>query len=133
VIERARHRQVFLDELRAETQERHHRREAERGVEIGAAHAHTGGREHVAATIGALAVPRADTDDGKVARAAANVGDERQLLALYRLFVMVGSRDGLYTTRRRKARPLAMASAPAPAHLPCRRRRQAHRPAVHDG
>ena len=47
VIERVRHRQVLLDQLRAEAQQRHHRSEAERGVEVGAADAHAGVREHV--------------------------------------------------------------------------------------
>ena len=88
------------------------------------------------AAIGALAVLRADTDDGKVARAAADVGDEHQLFALDRLFVVVGRRDGLIHERDvAKAHPSGNGLEHLLRPRICRVVvvDEAHRPAVHDG
>ena len=94
VKERVRHRQVLLHELRAEPQQRHHRGEAERGVEIRATDTHAGAGQHIAAAIRPPSSLGADTHDREVARAAADVGDQHQLLARYGLLVVMGGGDG---------------------------------------
>lgn len=94
MIERVRHRQVLLDQPRAETQQRHHRREGERGVEVRATQPHAGRREHVVAAVRPVAASRPDADDREIARAAADVGDQHQLLARHGLFIVMGGRNG---------------------------------------
>ena len=92
----------------------------------------------VPTAIGAFAVLRADTNDGEVAGAAADVGDQRQLLAANRLLIVVGGRDG-FVHERHVAEATSLRQWP-PAYLPAPAAigpglviDEAHRSAVHDG
>ena len=51
-IERVRHRQILFDEMRAESQQRHDRVEAEQRIEVRAADPHAGIGEDVAGAVG---------------------------------------------------------------------------------
>jgi hypothetical protein len=127
---------VLLDQVRAEAKQGHDRCEVERAVEIGAAQVRAGVGQHVAATIDPAALARPDADDGEVARAAANVGDQHQLFALYRLLIVMSRGDRFVDEG-----DVAKSGAPCDCleHLLRSRIRavvaihEAHRPAVHDG
>ncbi len=72
---------------------RHDAGDAEQTVEIGAADMHAGIGEHVLAAVRPAPRLRRNAHDREVRRAAADIGDQRDLLALHRLLVVHGSRD----------------------------------------
>ena len=91
--DRVGHWQAFLDQPRAQAQQRHHAGEVERAVEVGAADPRAGIGQHVAVAAHPVAAIRSDPHDREVAGAAAAIGDQHQFLALHRLLVVMGGRD----------------------------------------
>ena len=97
-------RKVEVDETRHDTavapdgavaEGRHHPRQVETGVEVGARNVEAAAREDVVATRWPLAAPGAEADDREVGGAAADIDDQHQRFARDRAFVVERGRDRL--------------------------------------
>jgi len=119
----------------AVTEQRHDGAQAQAPVEIRSADAHAVIRQNVAFAIGLPMAVRTETHDREIRRAAADVGDQRDLLAGNLAFVVQRRRDRLELERHVIEADLADDSAQRLFGLPVGLRRivdEMHRTAVND-